>query len=323
MSTRRTSGFAAVEAVAVALVIASQGSRRLGRLGQDLAQLRQIGAATGQYAADNSDLFATFSWRRGQVYQAQYPDLNNASTDLDAAANQLVYLLRTRANRPLMPVVPAFVPHLQYSLTVLEVYMDQALPNRLGISAEDRNRPLWAADPLGYDQGLYTPNLGTSVAPSSSWRHPYGASFRTMLAFVDASPVGARLSSGGNTSTLFSNSNSVLAGQPLTSVAYPSQKVMMADYIARHFGPRQVYCATNEARLPVLMAEGSVQVKAATDANTGCDPNTGQAYTSITYSPTAIDPPVIGSNSFAAGRFIWTRKMLRGRDFGGVEVPGF
>src|SRR5262245_11353984 len=76
-----------------AMALGADHSRRHARLGDDLARLRQLGVATGHYAADSDDRFWTFSWRAGIVYQNQYPDLNISIDDLQAAANQCVYLL--------------------------------------------------------------------------------------------------------------------------------------------------------------------------------------------------------------------------------------
>jgi hypothetical protein len=44
----------------------------------------------------------------------------------------------------------------------------------------------------------------------------------------------------------------------------------------------------------------------------------------MAYTASAIDPPATGANANnMLGRFLYTRKLLAGRDFGGPEVPGF
>jgi hypothetical protein len=193
----------------------------------------------------------------------------------------------------------------------------------VGVSAEDRNRSLWANDPLGYDQGLYTPNLGTSVGPSINWRHPYSAGFRPPTSFFDGGPVGSRIEPAGNTGTYLIPGTSVLGPQLMTAVAFPSQKVLLSDSFARHVGPRTPFCTSNESRLPLLMADSSASVRAAAEGNPGCNPNTGQSI-ALQYTPTLIDPPAAGANAaFMIGRFLWTRQRIGGRDFGGPEVPGF
>jgi hypothetical protein len=306
--------------VLAVLALGAEHSRRLARLGEDMARLRQLGAATGQYGADFADRFWSFSWRAG-VAPIDPGDPNGsglftATTDLQAAANQMVYILRTRGNRPQMPVISTFIPQVQYGQLVLAEHMNRALPTRVAISSADRDRMLWANDPLGYDRGLYSPNLGFSVGPSIDWRHPYGASLRVPAAFWDGSAVGERVSSGGTTNTYLIPGNAQLFGQQLTGVAYPSQKAIVADYIARHYGPRLPWCTSSEARLPVLMSDGSADVKSAAASNPGCNPNTGQSF-SMSYAPSAIDPPAMQP------RFLWTRGRIGGRDFGGPEVSGF
>ena len=67
-------------------------------------------------------------------------------------------------------------------------------------------------------------------------RQPYGASFRATPAFIDGSPVGLRIEPSSATGTIqtFVSPDTVFGGRPLTSVAFPSQKVMCHDLFARH-----------------------------------------------------------------------------------------
>jgi hypothetical protein len=254
--------------------------------------------------------------------RSQRRGLNNATSDLQAATNQMVYLLRTVGGRPQMPFMSTLVPHLGYSYLVLAAEEHLKLPARRLVSSENRNRLLWTNDPLGYDQGMYTPNLGTSVAPSINWRHPYSSDFRMPTCFFDLSPVGTRIEPS-TTGTFLTYTTAQLAQTLLSSVASPSHKFMAGDYIARHMGPRLPYCTSDEARLPMIMADGSVEVRRAAEANLGCNPNSGQQIW-MTYAGSAIDPPPSGPNSvLMPGRFLWTRQRLSGRDFRGAEPSGF
>src|SRR5215813_8544979 len=94
-SPGKRSGFTLVELLVGVVVtvlilsvvpVAAQESRRLGRLGEDLAQLKRFGAATGQYAADSSDRFWTFSWRAGN---APIDPTNPVSAGLYVASTDL------------------------------------------------------------------------------------------------------------------------------------------------------------------------------------------------------------------------------------------
>ena len=96
--------------------------------------------------------------------------------------------IRKRGDRPQHPIIPSggggLFPHLTYSHLVLQDYLSQNIPDPMVVNPDDVHRTKWARDPLGYDQGLYQPSLGNSVAPSVLWRHPYGASFRVCAASI-------------------------------------------------------------------------------------------------------------------------------------------
>jgi len=335
VSFRAPRGFAMIEAIAVGVVavvviclllILGQGSRRLGRIGEDLAHLKELGAMTGQYSADNAERFWTFSWVHGQVYQTQYPDLNNAADDLQAAANQMVYLIRTRGNMPTMPAVSAVIPHFLYSHLVLADYGNKGLPWLGAVSSGDKNRRQWEMNPGCFFQNCFGPNQPDAGNPIN-WRYAFSSSFSPVPAFFDGSPVGSRIEQSVNYNTyLVFMTTAVLGGQLMSSVANPSQKVVLHDQNAWHLGSRQPYCTHTEARLPLLMADGASSVRAAKDANPGWQPNNPMALapTQIVYSgpPSWMPPPLSPSGSdYAQGQFRWTRQGLGGRDFGGPEVP--
>lgn len=339
-STRRTTpapqpAFALIELAAVlvvslllaaALLISTSDSRRLARLGQDLTHLRAIGSSTAAYSADSADLFPTFSWRAGQVYQTQYPDLSNAPTDTQAAANQMVYILRTRAGRPDMPSIQAFIPHISYSHLVLADYAAQKFPWTAAISSADTHRQKWASDPACFDQGCFLPNQPDPLSSPLNKRWPYSASFSPTLAFFDQSEPQNRIQNQGSYSLYLVPSGTFLRGVQMTQVRYPSHKVMVHDSNARHFGPRQPYATHDEARLPLLMADGSVPVRAAAESNNGWVPQSPSSPSSLqfTYDPLARpwEPQPITSpgGDFVRGRFRYTRQAILGRDFGGPEI---
>ena len=62
--------------------------RRLAKLGEDLAHMRQIASATSAFASDNSDLVWGFSWRANTTFSTPWGDLN-APFPTDAAAATL------------------------------------------------------------------------------------------------------------------------------------------------------------------------------------------------------------------------------------------
>ena len=333
-SRRERSGLVLADPIACVLVLAlaiaaivlmADRARLLARIGEDLSHLRTIHGSTVSYAADFEDRAWQLSWRAWQVHWS--PDDPAAigfvpvATDAQSALQQLTYIIRTRGERPEAPNFAGvnLWPYLSYSHLALQDYLGDALPTRLFVSAADRRRA-WADDPRGYDAGLYSPNLGVG---GYNIRHPYGASFRMGTCFFDNAPVGSRVSPMSTSSVILPTTPSgTISGRPLSDIAHPSQKAFLHDLVARHFGPQQVYHAFPEARLPVLMADGSARVRSFAEANPGADPNNpaGPAP-SLTYTPLPIEPPATGPNAGPARPGPqWTRMGLLGRDFGGPEV---
>ncbi|MCC6660520.1 MAG: hypothetical protein IT437_06495 [Phycisphaerales bacterium] len=320
-------GFALAEAAVLAAVIAcitalllvfGHNQRRQGRLGEDIGKLRRIGALTGQYAADNVDLYWNFSWKKGGTY-SQYPDLNNAPTDLQAGADQAVDILRRVAGREDITRITAWFPHVSYAhLPLLD--RSKVVPDETFISAADERRLTWSRDPRGFDGGLYAPSPPPDPAAK---RWPYSASFTVSTTFFDKSPEGNRVEAASHWQ-YFVPSNAQLGGKALSGVAFPAQKAFAHDSNARHFGTMQPYCTHDEARLPILFADGSVLVKAAAESNSGWQPNApASAFPSrFKYAPQPWEPPTLSGlpSEYVRGRFRWTRGFLDGRDLGGPEA---
>src|SRR5262249_39341747 len=143
------------------------------------------------------------SWNGISTADPDATGMNSAGVTVDnqAACNQMVYIIRKRGDRPTFPIIPGtgggLFPFVTYSHLVLQDYLSQNLPDPMVVNPEDTNRSKWGKDPLGYDQGLYQPDLGHSTAPSIDWRHPYGASFRVVPSAVDGNPIGTRCGPSG------------------------------------------------------------------------------------------------------------------------------
>jgi hypothetical protein len=123
-----------------------------------------------------------------------------------------------------------------------------------------------------------------------------------------------------------------LGALPVSSVAFPAQKVHMHDAAAWHFG-RGSHFAFPEMRLPLLFADGSVQVRASGDSNPGWQPNTPASAqpTVYSYAPGLTggwEPPTpngLQAQQVTAGRYRWTRGTptelgIAGRDSDGPET---
>jgi prepilin-type N-terminal cleavage/methylation domain-containing protein len=342
MNTTRRSAFTLIELLVVIAIIALliglllpalAEARKAAKLAKSLSNLHQNAVSTHSYTTDFTDKLWTFTWRRGNNYQTSFADLLNPTDDNMAARFQMVDIIRRRGDRPAFPNLAGLnlFPYLTYSHLVLIDYMAFDLPNMVTINPEDRDRSKWAADPLGYDQGLYTPNLGTSIAPGDNWRHPYGASFRIVPAAVDLSPPGLRLAPyppNHGSVLIFAGANGTkLGGRKLADISYPSQKVHMYDTLGRHFG-RFSWAQSaifETCKQPIALLDASAAVRSNRDSNKGCaDPNNTTepitTHASLTYVPSPIEPAAPAGLLPGTGYYVWTRGGLKGVDFGGNEV---
>jgi hypothetical protein len=269
------------------------------------------------YAADSADQVCMFSWRAGQSY-SQYPDLNNAPTDNQAAANQAVDILRRRGGRLDIGPFFAWIPHISYSNLVLADYLGSGVPLQIAICPEDKIRLQAAIDPIGFEHCI-PPSPGCG----SGSRSAYGSTYEIQPSFFSAD--------SGNTVHQATYTNlyyvaGILGRRRTSEVHYPSQKAMLYEQHGRHREPRLAFFAYDEAKIPMLAADGSAAVRATADTGLGWDPSrpTDPNPTVMAYlpSPPWETPTLSGQPSDqVVGHYRWTRRGLGGRDFGGPEVP--
>ncbi len=337
---KRARAFALIEAAAILAVLATLSAifivignrgRQLAMASDDLANLRHIGQLTGQYVADNQDFMWAFSWKKGQAL-SQYPDLNISSTDLEAQANQAVDIARrlTGSSIAEMPKIFGWFPHTTYTHLVLEDYAGMKIPNRMFIGTGDRYRLLWTTDLAGFKTGEFLPY---QPSPSSiAWRWPYSASFSMPPAFYAEESGPNAPSQSGNNYNMWSVIGSNMGVKPISSIAHPSHKVLVHESHSRHFGKRQPFFAvgSGEARVPLLLVDGSADVGATAAANKGWNPSqpTSQNPSAFIYNPTSAnalwDPPTVNGpnpSDSCYGYYRFTRNGSLGRDFGGPEIP--
>jgi hypothetical protein len=308
--------------VAALLSVGAKENRRVARLGECLGNLRQYGYATASYGGDCTDLVWTFSWRAGQM-NSQYPDLNHAATDLEAAANQAVDILRRRGGRVDITPITSWIPHLLYGHLVLEDYLGLDVPGRAFICPEDKTRVQWAADPRGYDACQYNPN--PDCASNTGKRWPYSSTYELQPSFYSPDGGPTAVYQGPTHFMYFLPAGAVFGGRILSEVAFPSQKAMVYEQHGRHDRPRTPFFASEEARASMLAVDGSVGVRVTSETNVGWQPNlpTNHSPTIITYQPAAWEPPTLtgAPSQLVTGHFRWTRRGLAGRDFGGPQTP--
>ncbi|MBL9030494.1 MAG: prepilin-type N-terminal cleavage/methylation domain-containing protein [Phycisphaerae bacterium] len=334
----------AIIALLISILLPALGeARKAGKLAKCISNMRGLGQATQTYSSEFKEMMPSFTWEAGKTYVSpgdpNGAGLSNAPDDWAASNYQLAYIIRFRGDRPGMPPAANLFPHLTYTHLVMQDYMAQTLPDKTVVCPDDANRVRWNADPKGYDQGLYQPNFGTSVAASELWRHPYGASYRVVPAFIDRSPTPYRVMPNTSGTIIIYPTLSRYGKRKISDVAQPSMKVAMYDTFGRHFGrfDYRQWQGTEFSKQPLLFFDNSVVNRSNDKCNYGFDPNGNQnapvnspnssppmpppsaPYYSIPYVPSPIEPTApVAVN----GRpyFIATRGGLRGIDFGGTDV---
>jgi type II secretory pathway pseudopilin PulG len=339
----RGRAFALAEALVVALVVgllvavlvvSGERARRTAMMGEDLSNLRQIGQLTGQYANDFEDKIWSFSWKKGQSL-SQFPDLNNAGTDLQAAGNQAVDIMRrlgglSPAQAPKQSAWLAFsssnhLPLIEYAGLQTPSLDPTKTSTRMFIGSGDKVRLLWASDLDGFLKNKFLP-LQPTGSSGIGFRFPFQSSYRVPFHLISASFGQFAISSvGWNTYTVLDGAT--FDAKTLSSVVFPSNKVMFHETHGRHYGQRQPFFSvdTGEARVPLLTVDGAADVRATRDGNKGWVPSNPNSTspTQYQYNPSVWDPPTVSGGAIdqCYGSYDYTRSAEKGRDFGGPEVP--
>ena len=168
----------AIISVLISLLLPALGeARKAARLALCMGNTKQLGFATGTYAADFQDLQWSFTWRdHGDCRQSSYDDLSWASTPLQAAQNQAIDIIRRRAGREDPPRPGLWIPHVYYSHLVINDYLGQRLPEPMVVSPADRDRQNWQKRPRElFDNGFWLPR---QPDPKNQHfrRYPYSSS---------------------------------------------------------------------------------------------------------------------------------------------------
>jgi hypothetical protein len=316
-------------ALMAVVVVSGTRARSAGMQAGSVANLHEFAAVTSSYGADFQDHVWSFSWRTTDRNLSGYSDLNaqlaSSTTPLQSASVQAIDIARRRG-RPDAAYLANWVPSVTYGHWVLSEYLDQPLTLRFAVSPGDRYLRLWADDPTAFYAGQLPP---TPPPQQQQPRYgPYGMSYRMGPAFwatdFEIAPTRGSIRQGHSHSTYQLSASHMpfrLGERRWAEVTYPSQKVFMFDS-AQWTGARApVWWGYLHARVPQLMADGSVQVRASGRSNVGFQPDLPASpfSTLINYSPSVWEPPLLGV--VIKGRVYWTRNGIRGRDYDGPEVP--
>jgi prepilin-type N-terminal cleavage/methylation domain-containing protein len=317
----------AIIALLIGILLPALGeARRAGKLAICVSNMKQLGTATHSYAADYHDRLFAFTWKKGVTYPASLPALQTAPTDLDAAANQAIEIIRRRADREDIGPIHPWIPHVLYTHLVVQDYLASRLPEKMVVCPEDRARLLWQTDPRAFDAGILQPAPANPGDPNRK-RWPYSSSYQVTTAAYDRSMPGSRITqspAAHNYYVVPIDAN--LGNTKLADVEYPSNKVHFHDQHQRHFTRDQLYFGYPIARVTLLMHDSSVQVLKTNETNLGWSPNypTSNAVTTYAYVPDPNwEPPTLSgqaSDPISAGYYRWTRGFLKGVDYGMKEI---
>lgn len=325
--TRHRNAFTLIELLVVIAIIALligillpalSKARQTAKLTVCQSNYRQYGVAASTYSVDFRGIIPSYSWRGGKRSDSPYADLQNPANDKIAVMFQAISILREATGDETIPTQSGWTPMMLYNHLPMREY--------LGASLRDEQVTVCPADE--YRKGLREEDY------EQFNRNRYQTSFEIVPAAYSADQ---RVGSTETISQLDLNSTGAYQnirlpntpGSPFVrqrkyvEVVYPSSKVHGYDAHQRHYGRPFIYFAIPEARVPVLMFDGSVAVRLTSESNPGFQPN----------DPTSAEPTRFRHKPFGAegdsldedgddviGHYKWTRGGLRGIDFGGSEI---
>lgn len=337
---RRGRGFTLIEVLVVISVIALlisillpalSKSRKSGRTLMCFSNMRQMGVALSNYAADWRQVTSAFSWKPGQN-QSRFTDLNGAGTYLQSHADQAIDIVRRKTTRNdgyYQRVTDRFLDRNFGHLPLIDGgYFSERIPETVTSCPEDRNTRVWQRS-LDIESALREtgdPDPGSSLG------------FKRILPFwctyqfvpnswsreIDVSPLTQATGGPGLHLLYYWFPTTVLGNRNIVDVTFPSQKVWVFDLFDRHSYGRTIWHSYEIASQPLLFFDGSVTMRRTRDANKGWHPNSPGSLTTVTtyqYWPTSFEPRTLSGQAadVVTGYYRWTRSGLKGVDFGGGE----
>lgn len=323
----------AIIALLISLLLPGLGhARKSARTMLCSSGLQQFAAGLHSYSSDQKDVTSAFSWHFNKAY-SQWNDLNYGATHVQSHADQAVDIVRrlTASENTYYDRVTGRMMDRNFShLPLLDGgYLNQNGPERATACPEDRATQIWQAHVGNYQTALQMtgdPDPAASVAfkkmlpfwstyqfVPNSWSHEH---IRNPLYQASGVP-------GYHLLYYHSGNLTHLGPRKLSDVMFPAQKVWVFDLFDRHSYKRPIWHAYEMAAQPLMLFDGSVQMRKTADSNEGWNPiNKTGGPTIYQYYPFGNEPRTLSGNpaDTVKGYFRWTRGGIRGVDFGGGEV---
>lgn len=312
-----TVAVAVVAALGAVLAVCSADARRHAELGHSISNLKRYGVGVFTYAADSDDRYPAFSWTATEGH-SDFADLEllRRRGGMDSSAAQAVDIIRRLgAHGEDALGINSWIPQVLYNHLPLLEHLGEPILSEWVVTPADEQRIDWKRHPLdcnGLPQGC----------DGYDYRWVYSSSYEAAPTFwsVEEGLDRSHRVVQGDAHNLYRYGTGVdFQGRRLQTTRHPSQKAMVFASFAWYFGPRRAYFAYPEARLPVLAADGAVDVRVTADSNPGWRPDwpaSPQPSRFLFTGETLSGEP----NDDVIGHFKWTRWGALGRDWGGLEV---
>lgn len=322
----------AIVALLIGILLPSlAASRKIARMDVCMSNMRQMGTGLVNYSVDSRNALAQFSWKPG-IHQTQFNDLRTSADATQAHINQALDIVRRhlKNNQPLFSG-RMIARNFSYLVLADGGYFGDKLPERAVACPDDKDAITWQNNLVNNPNNILNGTMDPDPAGSLQFKQflPFWSTYQAVPSSWtnQTGTLGIRQASGamGNhllyTTPFGTQFNNVRMDQ----VTFPSQKVYIFDLFDRHSRKKTMFHAYPDAKQPLLFFDGSVRFLRTGDANKGWNPLTPDSTTAITtylYYPSPSEPRTLNGqpSETVTGYYRWTRRGIKGVDYGGGEV---